>query len=134
MSEYETNLKRFWFYLDEIINRASLKCQLTADCKPILQEYIDPVVDRSKEEIAKWNAYTDVEMFAYKVIYNASFDILSSGKVHVYRGQLDPVGPGQRLLQIVYDCLDYYQKNGYATKADVEDQIHYLLENISSVG
>lgn len=133
-NKYKTNLNRFWFYIDEVINRANQKYATQPDCRPIIKKSIDRIVESSKDEITSWDASTNVEVFSYKILYNVAFDILSSGEVHIYSGVLNPFGPGQKLMYIVDECLDYYMKNNYVTKAEAEEQKELLFDNISTVG
>ena len=37
-------------------------------------------------------------------------------------------------MYIVDECLDYYMKNNYVTKAEAEEQKELLFDNISTVG
>lgn len=131
---YKKNLKRFWFYVDEIIDRANEKYPLIPDCRPLLKEKLDTVVENSKEQIKNWNASTNVEMYAYKMLYNFSFDILSSGRLHIYTGVLNPMKCGEKLLYIVDEALDYYVKSGIASEDDIKEQKRLLRENMSRVG
>lgn len=133
-SVYKRNISRFWYYIDDIISIANESCAERPDCKPFLQGQIDRVVANSKEQIAQWDDNTDVRIFAYKVLYNVAFDALSSGELHLYRGELNPLLPGDKLIHIVVMCLDYYVANGICTKEQSEEQYSILLENIASVG
>lgn len=133
-NNYKKNLKRFWFYIDEIIDRANEKYPTLPDCRPLLKEKLDTVVSNSKDQIKNWNASTNVEMYAYKILFNFAFDILSSGKLHIYRGMLNPMNCGQKLLYIVDESLDYYLRNGIATEDDVKEQKKLLHDNMSWVG
>lgn len=134
VSKYKKNLKRFMFYINESINKADAKYSTAPSCRPTLQLKIDNVIGNSKSEIEKWTAQTDVETLAIKTLYNAAFDILSSGRLHVYRGALNPLSCANQLLFIVDECLNYYEQHGIASKEQIKDQKDILLENISNVG
>ncbi len=131
--KYEKNLQRFNFYISEIVNEANSKYS-TPDCYPSLKPLIDRMIDSSRNQIENWNAETDVCTLAYKSIYNIAFDVLCSGTIHMYRGQLDPMKPGDKLLFIVDKCILYFLKNGFISQKDSEDQKKILWENINSVG
>ena len=133
-NKYKKNLKRFMFYIDEKINKADAKYSTAPSCRSVLLTKIDVVIANSKSQIEKWNAETDVESLAIKTLYNAAFDILSSGRLHVYRGVLDPSSCANQLVFIVDECLDYYEQHGFASKKQVKDQKEILTENISNVG
>lgn len=132
-SRYKKNLKRFTFYIDEIVNQANEK-YLTPDCYPYIQPALQHSIELSKGQIESWSASTDVQILAIKVLYNVSFNELCSGRMHIYRGILDPTKPCDKLQFIVEKCLDYYVKHGIATEEDVADQLSLLREKISYSG
>lgn len=133
-SRYKENLERFNFYANELIKKANEKYNMTPDCTEYLMPSFNRVISNSKEEIESWDASTDVCSLAYKVLFNLAFDELSSGKLHLYYGKLNPMGPGNKLLFIVNECLTYFVKNGYITKEEKRQQQDLLQENISTVG
>lgn len=132
-SNYRKNLERLYFYLSEITNDANSRFS-TPDCLPYIKPNFDKVVENSKSQIEQWTAATDVRTIVYKNVYHIVFNVLASGELHLYRGVLDPLKPGDKLLYIIDDCLDYYIKNGFVTKEEAKDQKDYLWEEIGSVG
>lgn len=131
--KYEKNLKRFNFYISEVVNKANAK-YTTPDCYPYIKPQLDSTIEKSKSQIENWNEETDVCTLAYKTLYNITFDLVSSGKMHLYRGQLDPMKPNDKLLYIIDECIDYFVKNGFISHNDAKEQKEILQENITSVG
>lgn len=132
--KYKKNLDRFNFYIDEIMNKADAKYPTSPSCKPVLQPYIDRLIESSESIIEGWDANTDVETIVVKNIYTASANILSSGQLHVYRGMLDPMSCAYQLQFIVDECLEYYRKNGIATDEVIAEQKEIIRDNIRSMG
>ena len=54
------NLRRYWFYIDEIIAYANEKYPRAPDCQSIIKREIDLIVDNS-----------NVELYANKGLYKA---------------------------------------------------------------
>ncbi|MBQ5991875.1 MAG: hypothetical protein IJL62_04920 [Clostridia bacterium] len=133
-SKYKKNLRRYLFYIEEMINKADAQFPTSTSCKAVLKPSIDILIEKSKSEIERWNAKTDVQTLAIKNLYNISFDILSSGRLHVYRGVLDPNSSAKQLQFIVDECLHYYIVHGIASEEQAKDQKDILKENIESVG
>lgn len=105
---------------------------------PKCDEYIIPLIEarfkNAQREVETWDDEDFIQLMAIKVLFHTCFDVLSSGKMHIYRGQLDPSLPGDKLMYIVRQCLSYYLKHGIATREQVDDQMEMLVENIESVG
>ena len=53
MKKYKKNLERFNFYIDEIMNKADAKYPTSPSCKPVLQPYIDRLIESSESIIVK---------------------------------------------------------------------------------
>ena len=127
------NMDRLMFYINEIVNRANAHFN-SPDCYPYIERKLNLLLQQSKNEIDNWNARTDVCTFAYKILYNITFDVLSSGEMHLYRGKLDPMKPVDKLMYIIDECLNYYVIHGIATHDIIIEQKKILMENISKVG
>ena len=132
-NKYQKNLDRFNFYVKEIVSKAN-DISYTPDCYDYLKPALDRTIEKSKNQIESWDASTDVQTLAYKVLFNISFDLLSSGNLHIYRGQLDPMKPCDKLQFIVNECIKYFVNNGFITQAQAKEQVEMLHENIADVG
>lgn len=103
-------------------------------CEEYIMPQIKSIVSKSENEIKTYKDDEYVELMAVKVLYNVCFDALSSGELNMYRGQLDPMKPGNKLIYIVEECLSYYLEHGIASRDQIKDQMDILWENIESVG
>lgn len=119
--------------IEDIIDE-SLKDEIGCDeCKRIIMNMANSTFKNTKKDYDPEHIKL-IEPNAYKYIYNTSFSLVSSGQFHIYRGVLNPMGVGPLFIKLINVCLDYYEKNGIVDKAQREDQIDILNENIASVG
>lgn len=89
---------------------------------------------RFKDEFNEWDDSIDFDRVAHTMLANATFDMLASGRYHLYAGILNPLNCSANLM-IVYDkSMEYGVRNGMITAAEKEEQRNYLLECISEVG
>ena len=68
------------------------------------------------------------------MILNISGDMVESGQHHIYRGVINPMGPGQNLLKIFDSAMDELVKLGDTDKENAETQKKAIRENIKNVG
>lgn len=77
---------------------------------------------------------TSPRKWIYTAIANTAGDLVESGNYHIYRGVLNPLGPGNELLKIFDGATDELTKIGVldAKKAKAEKEV--MRKNIGSVG
>jgi len=75
-----------------------------------------------------------VRKYIYSTIANISGDMVESGQYHIYRGVLNPMGPGEGLLKIFDWAMDELVKLGDTDTENAEKQKKAIRENIKSVG
>lgn len=75
-----------------------------------------------------------VRRWVWGAISNAAGDLVESGEFHVYRGVLDPTGPGDGLLRIFDAAADEMCRLGTADADFVARQKAALRRNIADVG
>jgi hypothetical protein len=75
-----------------------------------------------------------VRKYVYSMIANISGDMVESGQYHLYRGVINPMGPGQNLLKIYDSAMDELVKLGDTNKENAETQKKAIRENIKTVG
>jgi hypothetical protein len=102
------------------------------DCLPILKPMLYQATKGLSQDIKNWGTDFDYEDMARLLIVNFTFDEVSSGKHHIYRGVLSPVG--HQLLRLYTNSMNWYQDKGKVSKEDLEDQFDIIIENISIVG
>ena len=74
------------------------------------------------------------EEFAYKMIANCSFELLASGRYHIYRGQLNPMSCADNLMKRHNISIEYGLKKGIITEKQQKEDYEYLIESIQNVG
>lgn len=75
-----------------------------------------------------------VRKYVYSMVANISGDMVESGQYHIYRGVLNPMGPGQNLLKIFDSAMDELVKLGDTDKENAETQKQAIRKNIKDVG
>lgn len=114
---------------------ASYENETSPSCKDDLMEAIKTMTEGAKNEINSGGIPTSQHFILInKLIANASFDLLVSGKYHLYRGTLNPMSCSQNLMIVHDKSIDYGYKNGLVTKAEKDEDHECLMEYISRVG
>ena len=72
--------------------------------------------------------------WVYSAVSNIAGDMVSSGEFHVYRGYLNPMGPGEDLLCLYDKTVDELIKMGHVDAAYAAKQKQGLRESIREVG
>jgi len=115
-----------------ILEEAEVKFSKDFD---LVREQVEKVIhentDQFLEVVRKGRS---VRKYVYSTIANISGDMVESGQYHLYRGVLNPMGPGQNLLEIFDSAMDELVKLGDTDKENAEVQKKALRENIKSAG
>lgn len=72
--------------------------------------------------------------FIHKLLSNCTFDLLASGKYHLYRGMLNPMSCASNLMMVHNKSLEFALQNNMITQKEIEDDSEYLRECIHQVG
>ena len=80
------------------------------------------------------NSEKEIEMRAYVLLANYSFDLLSSGRYHIYRGTLNPNSPAKNLKAVYKAAMRYALEKGEIDEETLIDQEDFLNEKIAQVG
>jgi hypothetical protein len=124
----ETEVEEFFEILDEATDkfgsgfdlvREQIETMLNSDTKQFLD-----VVRKGRT----------VRKYIYSTIANISGDMVESGQYHIYRGVLNPMGPGEELLKIFDAAMDELAKLGDTDTENAEKQKKAIRKNIKSVG
>lgn len=88
-----------------------------------------------KNEFEVWEYNKDeYEKSAVTIIANLSFEMLASGKYHLYKGFLNPMNCSGDLRNI-YNCAMQWSVNkGYITKEFLEEEAQVLSSFIYNIG
>lgn len=88
----------------------------------------------SRDEFDEWDGSVDYDKVAHTMLANITFDMLASGRYHIYTGMLNPLNCSANLMYIYNKAMDYGVHIGLITKEEQKEQREYLLRRISEVG
>lgn len=72
--------------------------------------------------------------WTYTAIAEVAGDLLGSGSYHIYRGVLNPLGPGNDLLKLFNAAIDELTKIGALDIKEAKAAKNAIRDNIKSVG
>lgn len=75
-----------------------------------------------------------IRKYVFATIANISGDLVESGQYHIYRGVLNPMGPGEDLLKIFDSSIDELVILGELDKETAQKEKDAILKNIRDVG
>ena len=75
-----------------------------------------------------------VRKYVYSMIANVSGDMVESGHYHIYRGVLNPMGPGEDLLKIFDSAMDELVELGDTDTKNAEEQKEAVRKNMQNMG
>lgn len=107
---------------------------LTPSC---VDDITDILLDRfalAKDEFDEWDNSIDYEKIAHTMLAQATFDMLASGRYHLYAGILNPLNCSAKLMLVYNKAMEYGVKIGMVTPKEKREQYEYLLKCISEVG
>lgn len=107
---------------------------LTPSC---VDDITDILLDRfalAKDEFDEWDDAIDYEKIAHTMLAQATFDMLASGRYHLYAGILNPLNCSSNLMLVYDKAMAYGIRIGMVTPAEKIEQRQYLLRCISEVG
>ena len=102
-------------------------CLISENIKGAISKYPERVVDMVRSDKSP-------RQTVFIMIANIAGDEVESGKHHLYRGVLNPLGYGSELLKIYYLALDELVKMGHIDEEEAEENRLGIKENIKSVG
>ncbi len=101
----------------------------------LVKEYVEKLIlSDNKQFIDAIRKGHSARKYVYSMIANVSGDMVESGHYHIYRGVLNPMGPGEDLLKIFDSAMDELVKLGDTDKQNAEKQKEAVRENIQNVG
>ena len=109
--------------------------KIVPSCKADMLIEIKKTVDQFKDELSTWEDHdTDYYKIANTRIAHASFDLLASGKYHLYYGILNPMSCASKLMTVYNKSMEEGLQRGEFDEAIKEEQLKYLKKCISEVG
>lgn len=107
---------------------------LAPSCSGDISEILLDRFIRAKDEFDEWDDTVNFDKVAHTMLANATFDMLASGRYHLYAGILNPLNCSSNLMLIYDKVMTYGVKNGMIAEKEKAEQRHYLLKCISEVG
>jgi hypothetical protein len=135
-NNYKKNSKRLLeiceHYIEEY-EKNSPKSFLS--CKEDMLHSIRLQIEAEKADVAKWKDYdTNYIEIAHSMLAHTSFDLLASGRYHLYYGILNPMRCTSTLMAVYDGAMEWGVKNGLIDNDTKKEQHDYLIKCISEVG
>lgn len=121
-------------YLRDTIRNYTISFQSNRypSCESIVMDGIERMIRDSYDEFAEWDDSEDYNKIALTILYNTSFDIVATGKYHIYYGVLSPIG--KQLQTVCRSSLEKAFALGYIDKEALDDQVSVLTTSVANIG
>ena len=117
----------------EILN--NLEGNFSSNAFHLIKEPIKKTLNKHPKEIVELiKKGQSVKEWVLSAIANLSGDFIESGQYHLYRGVVNPMGPGGELIKIYNKAIDKLVEMDSVTAEEAEVQKSVLQENITTVG
>ncbi|HUU19256.1 MAG TPA: hypothetical protein VMW72_19050 [Sedimentisphaerales bacterium] len=101
----------------------------------LVKSYVEKsILSDTKQFIDVVRKGRSVREYLYSTIANISGDMVESGQFHIYRGVLNPMGPGEDLLKIFDSAIDELVILGDIDEENAHEQKELIRKNIHDVG
>ena len=135
-NNYKKNAKRLIdiceHYIDEYEKESP---QRWLSCKEDMLTSIRHQIEAEKDDVATWKDYnTDYIEIAHSMLAHTSFDLLASGRYHLYYGVLSPRKCSSALMSVYNGTMQWGVRKGIIDEATRQEQYQYLIKCISEVG
>jgi len=107
---------------------------LAPSCSDEISDVLIEQFIRAKDEFDEWDETVNYDKVAHAMLANATFDMLASGRYHLYAGILNPLNCSANLMLVYEKSMSYGVKIGMIKKEEKKEQREYLLKKISEVG
>ena len=113
----------------------SASCWHDSEAFQIVRKEIEKMILARPKEFARMvQKGTSPRKWVWGAVGNIAGDLVETGQYHFYRGEINPLGPGEHLLQLFDMALDELTRMG-AIEADYAiEQKAALRKNIKDVG
>jgi len=85
-------------------------------------------------ELCDWEKTGNYERLAHALVCQTSFDLLASGKYHLYAGVLNPMSCAKNMKAVYMSTMDYAVDTNQISEEERKEQIDYLNQCIREVG
>lgn len=110
----------------------SMESQRWPSCEAIVMRDLDAIVKSSEKDFAEFPAGYNYEELALNVIGDITFQEVSSGQYHFYRGHLKPIGV--QLKEVCVQSAFRAKAKGYLDDDDYYNFLDRLSDGVASMG
>lgn len=104
------------------------------NCQELIMEALEIILNNSFEAAKSWDSSFDYDKHTYMVIYKISYELLLSGRFHIYRGVLNPYDESTHLIGVFRQCLEWMVQKGYIDEDYKIGELQMLWDEIQQVG
>jgi hypothetical protein len=97
-------------------------------------EIFEEIQKRFKKGARELALEVSMDHTAHLVIHDAAYDMLTCGKYHLWRGVLNPMGPGPDIYRIFDECTDWALNNKHITEKEKADIHKALRASMAEIG
>lgn len=117
----------------DILDKLSCKYNCTS-FKLVRNEIEQIIFTRSDEFVKMVQNGVQIRQWLYGAIANTAGNLAESGKYHLYRGVINPIGEGKDLIKLFDIFTDELVKMGYVDSISATNVKQSLRESIKTVG
>ena len=103
-------------------------------CKNDLMAAVKEEMDAAYKEISGWTDSVDYVRVAHSALARNSFDLLASGKYHIFTGMLNPMSCASNIMSVYSRCMQWGVEHGELTEDERKEQLDYLYQQMKIVG
>ena len=130
---YWKNSKRLLNICGDLIEKYQ-KHEFKPSCKNDLLISIKEQLHEAKEEVSEWKDYdTDYIKIAHTLLANTTFELLASGRYHLYARILNPLSCAPNMMDVYNAWMEYGVSKNLLNEETRKEQYDYLLECINSI-
>ncbi|MBR2478953.1 MAG: hypothetical protein IKB47_00930 [Clostridia bacterium] len=135
-NNFKKNSKRLVDICEHFIDEYELQAtRKIPSCKNDMLAEIKARVEADKKDVATWKDYdTDYIEIAHSLLAHASFDLLASGRYHIYYGVLNPMRCSSCLMAVYNGSMMWAVNKGLIDENTRKEQYSYLIKCIGEVG
>lgn len=113
----------------------SASCWHDSEGFQIVRNEIEKMILARANEFARMiQKGTSPRQWVWGAVANIAGDLIESGQYHIYRGVLNPLGPGEYLAQLFGVAVDELASMGTVDPDYARDQKAALWKNVGEVG
>jgi len=119
----------------KILDEANDKFSFASEGFELVKAHAEKsIISEAKQLTKSVQNGLSVKKYVYNLIAYISGNLVSSGHYHIYRGVLNPMGPGGDLLKILDSSLDELVIFNDISKEEAVEQKEVVRKNIQEVG